>query len=192
MILRALAFAARSLVRQPGRAAVGVLGIAAVGALLFDMLLLSRGLVVSFRDLLDRVGFDVRVLSTEGVPLAGPRVQHAGALARQLRALPEIADVVPVRMMDGEVALPQRRPAQFSLMGVDVANRRPWTVVAGDDLAPDAEDAAAPALLVNRRLAATLGVSPGSTVQVRVTCAPDHAALPPRPFRIRGIAEFPF
>ena len=44
--MKALAFAARSLSRQPGRAALGILGIAAVGALLFDMLLLSRGLVV--------------------------------------------------------------------------------------------------------------------------------------------------
>ena len=51
--MKSLAFAARSLVRQPGRAALGILGIAAVGALLFDMLLLSRGLVVSFRHLLD-------------------------------------------------------------------------------------------------------------------------------------------
>ena len=42
---RALVFAGRNLLRQPGRASVGILGIAAVGALLLDMLLLSRGLV---------------------------------------------------------------------------------------------------------------------------------------------------
>jgi hypothetical protein len=52
--MKALRFAARSLFRQPGRAGLGILGIAAVGALLFDMLLLSRGLVVSFRGPADR------------------------------------------------------------------------------------------------------------------------------------------
>ena len=38
---RALVFAGRDLLRQPGRASVGILGIAAVGALLLDMLLLA-------------------------------------------------------------------------------------------------------------------------------------------------------
>ena len=41
--MNAIGFAWRSLVRQPARAALGILGVAAVGALLFDMLLLSRG-----------------------------------------------------------------------------------------------------------------------------------------------------
>ena len=50
--MTSLGLAWRSLTRQPARALLGVVGIAAVGALLFDMLLLSRGLVVSFQDLL--------------------------------------------------------------------------------------------------------------------------------------------
>ena len=40
-----LGLAWRSLTRQPARAVLGVIGIAAVAALLWDMLLLSRGLV---------------------------------------------------------------------------------------------------------------------------------------------------
>ena len=41
--------------RAPARraSALGILGIAAAGALMFDMLLLSRGLLVSVRELLD-------------------------------------------------------------------------------------------------------------------------------------------
>ena len=35
------------------------------------MLLLSRGLVLSFRDLLDRAGFDIRVLATDAPPSPG-------------------------------------------------------------------------------------------------------------------------
>ena len=47
--MNALTFAWRNLVRQPARALLGVMGIAAVGALLFDMLLLSNGLVLSMQ-----------------------------------------------------------------------------------------------------------------------------------------------
>src|SRR5689334_6501420 len=52
--VRAFRFAWLSVVRQPARALLGIAGVAAIGALLFDMLLLSRGLVLSFADLLDR------------------------------------------------------------------------------------------------------------------------------------------
>jgi len=71
--MNALAFAWRSLVRQPARATLGVLGVAAVGALLFDMLLLSQGLIVSMRDLLARSGWDIRV-SAGDLPGRGGRV----------------------------------------------------------------------------------------------------------------------
>ncbi len=54
--MNALSFALRSLLRQRARSGLGILGVAAVGALLFDMLLLSQGLLVSMRDLLDRTG----------------------------------------------------------------------------------------------------------------------------------------
>ena len=78
--MNALGFAWRSLVRQPARATLGVLGVAAVGALLFDMLLLSQGLVVSMRDLLDRSGFDIRV-SVREIPGRGGRVPAASETA---------------------------------------------------------------------------------------------------------------
>ena len=64
-MFRAAHFAWLSLVRQPTRALLGIAGIAAIGALLFDMLLLSRGLVLSFGDLLGQSGFDVRTLASE-------------------------------------------------------------------------------------------------------------------------------
>ena len=66
--MNALPFAARTLRRQPARAALGILGIAAVSALLFDMLMLSRGLVLSMQDALDRGGFAVRVTATASLP----------------------------------------------------------------------------------------------------------------------------
>ena len=190
--MRALAFAARSLSRQPGRASLGILGIAAVGALLFDMLLLSRGLVVSFRDLLDSVGFDVRVMSTDAPLFGGPRLAHASALAGELSALPEIAEAVPMLMTDAEVSgSGNGRRIALSLMGIDAGGRRPWTIMTGRDLEPAAQGMPAP-ILVSRALAAGLPASPGDEILLRAVCAPDRAALPPVRFRISGLADFPF
>ena len=80
--MRALAFAWRSLLRRRGRSALGILGIAAAGALMFDMLLLSRGLLVSVRELLDAFGFDVRVFASEGMPQPRLPVDRAFDTAR--------------------------------------------------------------------------------------------------------------
>jgi putative ABC transport system permease protein len=195
LLKRSLGFAARSLHRQPARASVGILGIAAVGALLLDMLLLSRGLVVSFRDLLDGIGFDVRVVAGDLGPIGGPRLQDASTIASQLAALPEVAEAVPIRMVEGEAAA-SGRPIGVSLMGIDVHSRRPWTLLSGRDLvdpAPpmDSRGAAAP-ILVNRRLAAALQVAPGDPITVRATCAADQSAMAPAPFRVVGVADFPF
>jgi len=196
LITRSLGFAARSLRRQPARASVGILGIAAVGALLLDMLLLSRGLVVSFRDLLDGIGFDVRVLAGELGPIGGPRLQDASTIVGQLTALPEVAEAVALRMADAEASVKGRGAVGFSLMAMDVRTRRPWTLESGRDLTPGDQrplDAAAPAdLLVNRRLAAALGVAPGDVVNVRAACGADQSAMPAVPFRLAGIADFPF
>ena len=99
---RAMAFAWRSLVRQPARAALGVLGVAAVGALLFDMLLLSHGLVLSMRDLLDRSGFDVRVGAADR-PGGGPLMLDAVASAGRIAALPSVRSVLTIRMADASL-----------------------------------------------------------------------------------------
>jgi hypothetical protein len=196
-IPRAVAFAWRNLRRQPGRAAVGVLGIAAVGALLFDMLLLSRGLVVSFRDLLNSIGYDVRVLTSDTGPIGGPRLRNVTVLARELSTLPEIAEVVPVRVMDAEAVVPPaeapkpERPSAdgasvaFTLTVMDPRSRRPWTVFEGND-----SDASA--LLVNRRLANTVAALPGRSIRVRLTCGAGRTPLPPKPFAVGAIADFPF
>src|SRR2546430_15498106 len=84
--------------RQPGRAVLGVAGIAATGALLFDMLLLSSGLVVSMRGLLGQVGYDVRVTATQATPLAGPRITGADAAVAAIAALPEGEEATAVRV----------------------------------------------------------------------------------------------
>jgi hypothetical protein len=95
--MNAMGFAWRSLVRQPARAILGVLGVAAVGALLFDMLLLSNGLVISMRDLLERTGFDLRVTATDALPGSGPLIPDAVAATTAIAGRPTVRKAVALR-----------------------------------------------------------------------------------------------
>ena len=106
--MTALPFAWRSLVRQPARAALGILGVAAVGALLLDMLLLSDGLVTSMRDMLERTGFDIRVTATGDLPQGGNRIAHASKAMADFSKLPEVERVMALRFADGTVELTGR------------------------------------------------------------------------------------
>lgn len=191
--MRSLSFAARALVRQPGRSLLGVAGIAGVGALLFDMLLLSNGLVVSFRRLLDEVGYDVRVTATDSLIGMGPRLGRLDALVPALAALPEVAEVVPLRFGEADVTLGSRRIG-FTLVGAPPVapgkSGRAWTVIEGSDLGGAAGDPAP--LLVSRRLAGQLGAAIGDTIDIRGSCTDDRSAVPPVTFRIIGIAQFPY
>lgn len=178
-----LAFAWRALVRQPARAALGVLGVAAVGALLLDMLLLSEGLVLSMRELLDRMGFDVRVTAGEALPGAGPDISDATAASAAIAALPEVREVTQIRSEDASMRH-RDREVDGVLLGVG-GTTRIWTIFRGRDPAGPRE------LVPNQYASETLGAEPGSTVTVSAYCADDDAP-PPLTFRIAGIGELPF
>jgi ABC-type lipoprotein release transport system permease subunit len=180
--VRPLPFAWRSLSRQPARALLGLLGIAVVGALLFDMLMLSRGLLLSFREILESTGYDVRVTATDALPGLGPPVEEARAAAEALRALPELAEVVPVRFGNVSVRGANGQTANVALVGTEVRRRGEWRVLRGSELAQGGDP---PAIMVNRALAAQVAAEPGATVEV-------VSVLPPRRFRVAGVAEFPF
>ena len=106
-----------TIIRQPARTALAVLGVAAVGALLFDMLLLSRGLVLSFRDLLDRAGFDIRVLATDAPLFAGPRIPNAtGGNSHHCQAAGG--------RRGAAASLARRRPCRRQASGGDTATGR--------------------------------------------------------------------
>jgi putative ABC transport system permease protein len=181
----ALAFAWRSLVRQPARAALGILGVAAVGALLLDMLLLSEGLVSSMRDLLERSGYDVRVGATDR-PGGGPLMEGADAAAARIAALPEVRALITLRLADATVDRNGRR-VLMNIQGVGGNGPRPWSIMRGDDL-----DTATPTLLLNEHAARVADAGPGDRVAVRASCNDGRESLPPVTFRISGIADFPF
>ena len=184
-------FAWRSLIRQPARAVLGIVGVAAVCALLFDMLLLSRGLVLSMEELLEQVGFAIRVTATQSLPGSGPRIRSASQVAAAIAALPDVAEAVPLVFGDAEVTSPDRaRPLFISFFAADASTRRPWTIVEGRDLAGDV--ALTGQVLLNRRLADVLGRRPGDTVTLRGSCGGGSSAVPPLVLEVAGIATFPF
>src|SRR5688572_29321375 len=125
--MNAVGFAARSLVRQPARAALGVLGVAAVGALLFDMLLLSRGLIVSMRDLQERAGWDVRVTSTDDLPGRAPRIDAAPEALAAIAALPEVRTALALRFVDAQIIRTGEERLFGSFQGASRGATPPWT-----------------------------------------------------------------
>jgi putative ABC transport system permease protein len=183
-----LAFAWRGLIRQPGRAILGIAGIAATGALLFDMLMLSQGLVISMERLLTGTGFDIRVTATQATPLTGPPLADVASAVAALRTIPQIEDVVPMRMGAAEVDI-RNRPNRVVFMGADALRRRPWTLVEGNDIRIGEGEHAG--ILVNRNLARRLQLRPGATLTLRGACT-DTSSVPPVVFHVVGIAEFPF
>jgi putative ABC transport system permease protein len=178
--MKALRFAWRSLLRQPARATLGVLGVAAVGALLFDMLMLSDGLIVSMRDLLDRTGFDIRVTASGDLRRVGDRMHDTEATLAAIRRLPQVGTALAIRFVEAEAD-----GVAVTLEGVQ-GETRPWTVLSGRDPSGDRE------VVVSQALASALRVTAGSEVVVRARCASADQVLPPARLRVVGVAEFPF
>ena len=191
--MKALAFAWRSLVRQPARAALGVLGVAAVGALLFDMLLLSDGLVTSMREMLERTGFDIRVTATGDLPRGGRRIANASAVTAAFAELPEVERALAIRFADGVIVRPQPKgvaedetnPNRVGLEAVGGDGPQPWTVLRGRDATALNE------VVVNQTLATDLGVQIGDRLPVRARCRSRSEILPPALVQVVGVAEFP-
>jgi putative ABC transport system permease protein len=185
--MRPLFFAWRSLTRQPARAALGIVGIAAVGALLFDMLLLSRGLVLSFGDLLESVGFDVRVTATEALPSSGPPLENVSEIIRTVRSLPEIDEAVPIAF--GRGAVPGT--LSLNLIGSGPTEHNVWKVLDGEALPSREEEGARPALVVNRNVADQLDLQPGDELTL-MALGIEATALPRVEFAVVGVADFYF
>jgi putative ABC transport system permease protein len=184
--MTALPFAWRSLVRQPARSTLGVLGVAAVGALLFDMLLLSEGLVVSMRDLFERMGFDIRIIATDQLPAGSPDIRDASTIAAKIAALPTVQSALTVRTEDADFQTTSASAKDGSIVGIGEGAPPPWTVLRGRDVRGPQE------LVLNQYAAQTLNVEPGATVVLRATCAGGSEAPPSLQFRVVGIAELPF
>src|SRR5687768_2519894 len=115
--MNGLWFALRSILRQRARTALGVLGVAAIGALLFDMLMLSQGLVTSMRDLLDRTGWDVRVTASRDESTALPLIPRGADVLARIRGLPSVRSAIGVRRVPATIIMTGATPGA-EILGV--------------------------------------------------------------------------
>jgi ABC-type lipoprotein release transport system permease subunit len=128
------------------------------------------------------------VTATQATPLAGPRIAGADAAVAAIAALPEVEEVVALRVGNAQVDVGRGR-ATLTVVGATVGRRRPWTLVAGEDL-PEAATGT-PMLVVNRNLARVLNISPGANLTLHGTCF-EGSQMPPVRFHVDGIVDFPF
>ena len=186
--MNAMGFAWRSLIRQPARASLGVLGVAAVGALLFDMLLLSQGLVISMRGLLERTGFDLRVTATDALPGQGPLIPNAIERTRAISQLPSVRSAIALRFANADLLAGGPRGVYTSFQGVaGSGTSHPWTILRGRDIGAGRAE-----IVINENTARRTRLEPGSGVMLRALCTDAEQALPPVAFSVVGIAQFPF
>jgi putative ABC transport system permease protein len=150
------------------------------------MLLLSEGLVASMRDLLGRTGADIRVMSTDAFPGAGPRIPNAGEVTGSILELPSVQTAVAVRLADVRVESGDAPSLYAQFQGASAGPGRPWTVIRGRDVEAEGE------VLVNESVADRLGAGPGTELSLAATCLEGPDAMPPVPGTVTGVAEFPF
>src|SRR5262249_10928309 len=148
-----------------------------IGALLFDMLLLSRGLLLSFADLLDRAGYDIRIVGGGGMTLRFP-IAGSADVVRDVAALPDVQRVVSIRLLPARMQVSEgARPVNITLVGISEPVAGVWTIVRGENLTADAAGRSCP-LVVGRQLADRLGLAPGAEVHVIAELPGVASALP--------------
>lgn len=183
----------RTIAHSPARSVLAVTGVTVIGALLFNMLLLSRGLLVSFRDLIDSAGFDIRVIATEGSMVHRVPIADAASLADAIAGLPEVQQVTRVRMDTATVTVPERHDPGVPVTLVGTTNiGAGWTMVSGSPLPGPSRPGEPAPIVVNARLASALHLEPGSPLQLRLALPGSGSALPPLAARVTGIAVFEF
>lgn len=185
----------RTLVHNPARAFLAIGGVAVIGALLFDMLLLSRGLLVSFRDLLDTAGYDVRVIASEGSPIHRSPLPGAASLADAIRRLPGVQRVALLRTGNATAMTPGRDDTAVgvTLIGsTENAVGGAWDIVKGSPLPAAVAPGQPTPLIVSTKLAELLELAPGSPLRIRVSLGGGASALPSLDCRVAGVGAFQF
>ena len=194
--MTAFGLAWRTARRYRARAVLAVLGVTVIGALNFDMLLLSHGLLLSFADLINSTGYNIRIVGSAGLPLARLPVEDAGKLVQQIRGLPQVASVAIMRTEPAVTAQPSRPAVGLELIGTtDFDGVGIWKLIEGSGLPREpfaVGFASAPPVVVSKALATRLDLKPGSTLPLRVRLTDEMSALPSMAFRVAGVAEFPF
>ncbi len=186
----------RTIARSPARSVLAVAGVTVIGALLFDMLLLSRGLLVSFRDLLDAAGFDIRVIAAQGSMVHRPnRSPTRRRWPTRSRGCLRWSASPLIRTDTAQVIAPGRAGpgVRVSLVGTtEAAAGSVWTIVSGSSLPLVADARRAAAARRQPALASELHLEPGSEVRLRSFVPGTASALPLVTARVVGIGDFAF
>jgi putative ABC transport system permease protein len=194
--MTAFALAWRTARRYRARAVLAVVGVAVIGALNFDMLMLSHGLLISFGDLVNSTGYDIRIAGSAGLPLARQPLDSAAALMKDIAALPEVESVAMLRTATAAVIRSGRPAEGIELVGSsDPAGLGIWRSLTGstlDSFVSTVGEQAWPPAVVSRPMADRLKLVPGTTISVRVRITGSLSAMPAIPLRVVGVADFPF
>jgi putative ABC transport system permease protein len=187
--MTAFALAWRTARRYRARAVLAIVGVAVIGALNFDMLMLSRGLLLSFADLVNSTGYDIRIAGSTGSPLSRQPIDAAAELMKKVAALPEVEAVAAIRTAGAAAILPGRPVEGIELIGsTDPQGLGIWKAIEGSDLGGGASESA----VISRAMANRLNLSVGSRIAVRIRISGSLSAMPPVNLRIAGVADFPF
>ena len=191
MTSRALAW--RTATANPVRTLLAVAGVAVIGALLFNMLLLSRGLLISFRDLLDTAGYDVRVVAGDDPQMFRMPITHATSVMADISRLPEVQAVAAFRW-DRAVTIVPGRPSEVITLisATEGADRLAWHITGGENLVVSGATREPHPLVVGDRLAKAAGLALGSTLRVRAVQSGVASAIPSVTFHVVGLAQFEF
>jgi putative ABC transport system permease protein len=183
--------ALRTARRYKARTGLAIAGVAIIGALNFDMLLLSRGLVLSFADLVRSGGFDIRITANGAAPPLRLPITDAWKFGSELERLPEVAKVAVLRIDQASLVGPDGAEYRANVVGTtETSGGAGWTLLKGRDLT--GPSAAAPSAVVTRRLATALRIEPPASIRVRPVTSGERSVLPQTDFQVVGIAEFTF
>jgi putative ABC transport system permease protein len=190
--MTSIALAWRTAQRYRARTVLAITGVAVIGALLFDMLLLSRGLLLSFADLLNSAGFDVRVVASQSVPSLRLPIAGSTGLADDIRRLPEVERVALIRLESATVRIAGGPPSDITLVGTTDVDEGPWTLVKGVNLKRSSAPADRCTLVVAQPLASGLAIGPGARLTLNARPPGVVSVLPAMECRVVGVAEFTF
>jgi ABC-type lipoprotein release transport system permease subunit len=157
--------------------------------------MLSRGLLVSFRDLLDTAGYDIRVMASEGSPIHRSPLADAPSLADAIRRLPGVQRVALLRTGNATAMTPGREETGVGVTLIGSSEHEiggAWAIVKGSPLPSTASPGQPTPLIVSTRLAELLELAPGSPLRIRVRLGGGASALPSLDCRVAGIGTFQF
>ena len=182
--------AVRGLFRHRARTFLGILGVGVAGALLLNMQMLSRGLQVSLRGILEETGYEIRVTPRGTLPFETDATFPDGhTIAATIAADPRVEQVAPVLGGTVYVARPGGVPLSAFVYGMDPPSDALWRVLEGDDLAPHDSSRA----VISQALAQAAGIGVGDTLFAATEYAAQIGMLrSPRAYVVAGIARFHF